>query len=82
MASFRISVRIDAALEQRLRQESAFCGKAESDVVREALEQYFSGRQEPQSCYDIASRTGVIGSAKGLPADLSTNPSHFDGCGE
>jgi len=82
MASCRISVRIDAALEQRLKQESTSRGKAESDVVREALEQYFAGRQKPESCYDIASRTGVIGCAKGLPADLSTNPRHFDGFGK
>ena len=38
MATVRISVRLDADTERRLRQEARAAGKNESDVVREALE--------------------------------------------
>ena len=77
----RISVRID---EQQKRQIDALArqrGASESDVVREALGQYLKGRSRPESCYDIAQRIGVIGIARGLPPDLSTNRKHFEGFG-
>jgi len=38
-------------------------------------------RTPRESAYDIAKRLGIIGSAKGLPADLSTNPEHMEGFG-
>ena len=81
MATVRISVRLDADTERRLRQEARAAGKNESDVVREALGLYFAGRAQETSALELARRTGIIGCARGLPADLSTNKSHFEGFG-
>ena len=38
-------------------------------------------RTPRETCLDIAKRLGILGSAKGLPADLSTNPKHMEGFG-
>ena len=35
-----------------------------------------------ETCFDIAERIGVIGAIDNLPADLSTNPDHFEGFGQ
>jgi predicted transcriptional regulator len=79
--SKRISVRLSPQLSQRLKRE-AVNGKAESEVVREALEDYFKRPAAVESCYDAFLRLGLIGAAKGLPRDLSTNRKYFKGFGE
>ena len=33
------------------------------------------------NCYDLAQQAGMIGALKDAPADLSTNPEHFQGFG-
>ena len=33
------------------------------------------------TCYDLAKQAGLIGTAEGLPPDLSTNRSHLEGFG-
>lgn len=82
MASVRISVRLDADTERRLREEARAVGKNESEVVREALRVYFARRKRTESALEAAQRAGIIGCAKGLPADLSTNKRHFEGFGQ
>jgi predicted transcriptional regulator len=82
MASMRISVRLDADTERRLREEAQAAGKNESEVVREALALYFAGRAQKVSALELARRAGIIGCAKGLPADLSTNKRYFEGFGK
>jgi len=52
-----------------------------SDIVRQALEEHMRSRTPSPNCRDLAERIGLIGSAKGLPADLSTNPDHMEGFG-
>ncbi len=37
--------------------------------------------QNGQTCYDLAKLAGIIGTADGLPGDLSTNKDHFEGFG-
>lgn len=81
MATDRISVRIDSGLRRRLEEESSIRGKREAELVREALEKYLRGREDRESCYDLAERMGVLGSLKDAPADLSTNRKHFKGFG-
>jgi predicted transcriptional regulator len=81
MEGHRISVRLDADTERRLREEARAAGKNESDVVREALAAYFASRQKEASALEVAQRAGIIGCAKGLPPDLSTNREHFEGFG-
>lgn len=34
-----------------------------------------------ENAFDLARRLGIVGSAKGLPRDLSTNPKHIEGFG-
>ena len=81
-AGGRISVRLTPKLTARLKREVSSLGKSESTVVREALERYFKRKTERESCYDAAVRLGIIGCAKGLPRDLSTNKKYFKGFGE
>jgi predicted DNA-binding protein len=82
MASQRISVRISAQLSQSLRRHSRRRGKPESEIVREALESFLNAAKKEPSAYDVAMELGLIGCAKGLPKDLSTNPKYFEGFGK
>ncbi len=81
MATNRISISISPRLRRELEQEASATGKRESEVVREALEQYLAGRGARETSYDIALRTGVIGVVKDAPAGLSTNRKYFKGLG-
>ena len=81
VASIRISVRLDAEIERRLREAARAAGKNESEVVREALTAYLAGHQRRENALEVARRAGIIGCAKGLPSDLSTNPDYFEGFG-
>jgi predicted DNA-binding protein len=81
MATNRITIRIPEALEKKLRKRAHLNGQSESEIVREALENYLQ-QSSGESAYDIAKRLGVIGRFKGLPKDLSTNPKYFEGFGK
>ena len=52
-----------------------------SDIVRQVLEEHLKQRKPRESCYELARELGILGSAKGLPTDLSTNPIHMEGFG-
>lgn len=80
MAS-RISVRLDEDLRKRLSEEASLTGKNESQILREALQARLRKRGR-QSCYELARKSGVIGSIKSAPRDLSRNPRHFRGFGK
>ncbi len=82
MDSTKLSVRLDPETERRLRQEARDSGKNESEVVREALAAYFARRRKDKSALELAQLAGIIGCAKGLPPDLSTNKEHFEGFGQ
>lgn len=77
----RMIVRLDAETQQRLDDEVQATGKNESEVVREALADYFRRRPQPESCLELARRHHLIGCARNLPADLSTNRKHLEGFG-
>jgi hypothetical protein len=77
----RINVRVDKRLKQELEAEAGEKGVSPSAVVREVLEEHIRRRTPGESAYDIAKRLGILGSAKGLPADLSTNRGHMEGFG-
>lgn len=77
----RINVRVDARLKRELETEARERGVRPSDIVREALEEHLRQRVPKESCFDLAQRLGILGSVKGLPADLSTNPDHMEGFG-
>ena len=77
----RINVRVEARLKQQLEAEARERGVRPSDVVRQALEEHMRQRTPRLNCRDLAERLGILGSAKGLPADLSTNPEYMEGFG-
>lgn len=75
MASVHVSIRIPADLRRRIERE----GRSISDVVRSALKEYVATTAKQETCYDLALRLGVIGSARNALRDLSTNRRHFRG---
>jgi metal-responsive CopG/Arc/MetJ family transcriptional regulator len=77
----RINVRVDPRLKQQLEAEAREKGVRPSDIVRQALQEHIQKQPPRESAYDLAKRLGILGSAKGLPADLSTNPAHMEGFG-
>jgi len=82
MASDRITVRVPQALTTRLRNRSRAKGTTESEVVREALENYLRHSGGERSAYEMAEEAGIIGSARNAPRDLSTNPRYLKGFGK
>jgi hypothetical protein len=77
----RINVRVEGRLKQELETEAREKGVRPSDIVRQALEDHMRQRAPRLNCRDLAERLGILGSAKGLPADLSTNAEHMEGFG-
>jgi metal-responsive CopG/Arc/MetJ family transcriptional regulator len=82
MASQRISVRVTGGIARRLKERSKATGARESQVVREALEQYLSEKRTDETTYDLLRGAGLIGCAGGAPRDLSTNKKYFKEFGE
>jgi predicted DNA-binding protein len=82
MASNRITVRVPQALTARLRNHSRVKGTTESELVREALENYLERSEGERSAFDLAQDAGIIGLARNAPKDLSTNPRHLKGFGK
>ena len=78
----RINVRIEPWLKQKLEAEAREKGVRPSDIIRLALEEHIQQQTQPVTCRDLAERLGILGSVKGLPTDLSTNPTHMEGFGE
>jgi hypothetical protein len=76
----RISIRLPKKLEQGFQRLVKATGKSESEVVRDALEDYCRRHGGEPSCYDLAASAGVVGCGTG-PADLSTNHQHMEGFG-
>jgi len=77
MASQRITIRVPKELGAKLREQTRTSGRTPSDVVRAALESYLDRPQSSGSAYEAAKAAGLIGIARGLPRDLSTNRAYF-----
>jgi len=82
MQDSRVTVRLPGELKNALDAESSTTGHSPSDIVRVALSRHLRKRRPERTCFDVAKELGVIGAANDLPADLSTNPKHFEGFGE
>jgi metal-responsive CopG/Arc/MetJ family transcriptional regulator len=82
MGSQRITVRVPGTLGARLRDRSRAKGQSPSELVRVALENYLGAADDDRSAYELAEAAGLIGCARGLPKDLSTNPRHLEGFGK
>jgi hypothetical protein len=77
----RINVRVEERLKQQLEAEVREKGVSPSEIVRQALNEHMRRRTPRENCRELAERLGFLGSAKGLPADLSTNPAHMEDFG-
>jgi hypothetical protein len=75
-----VSLKLSDELNTKLEQVSKQRGARKSDVIREALESYFSDGKNGAgvSCLDLAG--DLVGCLDG-PADLATNPKHMRGFG-
>lgn len=82
MASNRITVRIPEKLTARLRSRSRAKGTTESDLVREALENYLGRPGTERTAFELAEEAGIIGIAQNGPTDLSSNRRHLKGFGK
>jgi predicted DNA-binding protein len=74
----RLSIRVTLDIDSKLRKRSAVTGKSESLIIREALETHLAGTAPQETALELAKRLGLIGKAKHLPSDLSTNPTHLE----
>lgn len=81
MSSDRITVRVPGQLADDLNRFVVLTGKPESMIIREALDEYLKKHGQMPSCYDLLVKSKILGSIKGLPSDLSTNPMHMEGFG-
>ncbi|BAZ36851.1 hypothetical protein NIES4101_27710 (plasmid) [Calothrix sp. NIES-4101] len=80
-----ISVVLQPEEHVLLKSISIRQNKSESEIVIIALREYFnflSAASSSNSCYDLALELGVVGIAKDLPSDLSTNKEYFKGFGQ
>lgn len=77
----RITVRIDDQLRHAVEAEASEEGVSPSEIIRRALEDHVRHRKPPINARQLAERLGILGSAEGLPADLSTNHDHMEGFG-
>ena len=82
MGSERITVRVPGALGARLRDHSRAKGQSPSELVRVALENYLGASGGKRSAYELAEKAGLIGCARRLPKDLSSNRHHLEGFGK
>lgn len=78
----RISVRVDDRLKLELEAEAREQGVRPSDIIRQVLERHVRERTPRLTAFQLAEKLGIIGCAKGLPPDLSTNPKYMEGFGE
>ena len=76
------SLKLPPNLSAKLNRLAKKRGQSKSEVVREALEQFFNGEraaQRPMSALELAG--DLVGCVQG-PGDLSTNPKYMEGFGE
>jgi hypothetical protein len=77
-----ISLKLPERLIVRLEQEAKTRRVTRSRLMRDSLEKALlePSKGKGPSCYDLAA--DLIGSIKGLPKDLATNPKYMKGFGE
>lgn len=76
-----VTVKIPAELEYQLRETAAESGESASNVVREALAEYFAKPRRAKKGNALQLLGDLAGSLEG-PSDLATNQRHLKGFGE
>ena len=77
-----LTVKIPEALERKIARVARRKRISKSELVRQAIEQYAARSAEPggfQSALDLAG--SLVGSLRGAPADLASNPAHMEAYG-
>lgn len=82
MKTAKLSVRIDSTIKSQLDTLTSLSGKETSEIIREALLDYFSNLQAPQNLVQVMKRAKALGCTNKGPADLSTNKKYFEGFGK
>ena len=77
-----ISLKLPENLLELLEREARARRTTKSSMVRECLEKALvpDTNSQETSCYDLA--RDLVGSVKGLPKDLATNPKYMDDFGQ
>lgn len=77
-----ISLKLPDDLLADLEREAKARRVTKSRVIRESLEAALRKGTSPVkvSCYDLT--RDLVGSIKGLPKDIATNPKYMEGFGE
>lgn len=75
-----VSIKLPLHLEARLAAAVARRQTTRSRLVREILESHLTGH-EPAAESALAHAGNLVGSVKGKPKDLSTNPKYLRGFG-
>jgi metal-responsive CopG/Arc/MetJ family transcriptional regulator len=81
MASDRLSLRLTETLRSGLENLVSTTGRTESDIAREAIQEYLIRHSKLPTCFEIAEQAGLIGCVESGIQDLSTNPKHMKGFG-
>lgn len=82
MASDRLTLRLPESLRTELESLGETTGRTESDLAREAIEEYLTRHSQRPTCRDIAEHAGLIGCVESKVKDLSTNSKHMKGFGQ
>jgi predicted DNA-binding protein len=82
MNSDRLSLRLPEPLRTGLEALVETTGRTESDLAREAIEEYLLRHAKLPTCFDLAQEAGIIGCVDSGKRDLSTNPKHMAGFGK
>ena len=87
MASDPLNIELPERVQDQLAAIVRATGKSESEVVSQALLEYYQRQSGPRSiddmasCYDVAENSGFLGCDDGGPDDLSVNPKYMEGFG-
>ena len=82
MTSDRLSLRLPEPLRTGLESMVETTGRTESDIARDAIEEYLLRHAQLPTCFELAEQAGLIGCLDSGKGDLSTNPKHMKGFGE
>jgi metal-responsive CopG/Arc/MetJ family transcriptional regulator len=76
-----IAVRLPKALNTRLEGQAKRDRKSKSALIRQVLESHLGTRKGRKRLTTLNMVGHLIGSLKGGPPDLSSNPKHLEGFG-
>ena len=82
MTSDRLSLRLPESIRSNLESLVETTGRTESELAREAIEEYLLRHANLPNCFDVAEQAGLIGCVDSGSGDLSTNPKHMKGFGQ